>query len=120
MLACKQAYEVSLVILTTRPPSIANTIQQVSQAAARRLKLFFENYTTKFEQGTNHAIKLHNPVALQNGWKTLQPIILLVEIGYLAKNLADYDSDESFVSPSLSIDRYNSKRLAAFLASEPF
>jgi hypothetical protein len=81
------------------PMSVVNVSQELSEAAARHLKLLLDQFSVSFEKHHEHPIKLYGSVLLHQGWQALRSVTLSLDIGFfdeaLAKiaNLSDKSDD---------------------------
>jgi hypothetical protein len=87
VLSCRQANLVS----SRKNGSLLNSglthsQQELSQAAARHLKLFLEGFSTDFEKKYQHGIRLHDAIPLYDGWKALKSITLAIDTAYFTDN----------------------------------
>ncbi|KAI4951788.1 hypothetical protein J4E86_007204 [Alternaria arbusti] len=71
MLACKQAN------------------LELSEAAARHLKVFFDEFSNDFEQECGHPISLYGNIPLHQGWKALQSVTFTLDISFFDEALAE-------------------------------
>jgi len=68
---------------------IANITQELSEAAARHLKVFFDEFSHDFEQECGHPISLYGNIPLHQGWKALQSVTFALDIGFFDEALAE-------------------------------
>jgi len=67
----------------------ANITQELSEAAARHLKVFFDEFSNDFEQECGHPISLYGNIPLHQGWKALQSVTFTLDIGFFDEALAE-------------------------------
>jgi hypothetical protein len=84
---CKQANVVSTYI-GGDPVSVAVISQELSEAAARHLKLFLDQLSVSFEKHHEQTIKLYDSIPLHQGWQALRSVTLSFDIGFFNEALA--------------------------------
>ncbi|KAI4908373.1 hypothetical protein J4E90_008998 [Alternaria incomplexa] len=62
---------------------------ELSEAAARHLKVFFDEFSGDFEQECRHPISLHGSVPLHQGWKALHSVTFTLDISFFDEALAE-------------------------------
>ncbi|KAI4938593.1 hypothetical protein J4E85_001034 [Alternaria conjuncta] len=63
--------------------------EELSEAAARHLKMFFDEFTNDFEQECGHPISLHGSIPLHQGWQALRTVTLTLDISFFNEALAE-------------------------------
>jgi hypothetical protein len=66
---------------------------ELSQAAARHLKKFFDGFVVDFEKQQGVPIKLASTIPIYDGWHALKTVTLSLDISFFAEALAKYEID---------------------------
>ncbi|KAI4709365.1 hypothetical protein J4E89_006114 [Alternaria sp. Ai002NY15] len=62
---------------------------ELSEAAARHLKMFFDEFSNDFEKECGHPISLYGSIPLHQGWKALQSVTFTLDISFFDEALAE-------------------------------
>ncbi|KAI4944069.1 hypothetical protein J4E91_008924 [Alternaria rosae] len=62
---------------------------ELSEAAARHLKVFFDKFSNDFEKECGHPINLYGSIPLHQGWKALQSVTFTLDISFFDEALAE-------------------------------